>query len=596
MPIPRQTKTKTQVKVHDLIIQHSAYLQRLAASHADEITKIIDSSSPELVSYLKKRLMRFGVAAADKATADKFAEIEKRVAKIRGAAINEAEAALVMESLKLGDHESSFAEGTVRTLAETVAVKTLSDKAIKNISDFGTFSGKTIQQWFSGFSDADTNRVMNAVRTGVVSGQTTDQIVRALTGTPETNYTDGVLNISRNDAKAIARTATNGVANSVRKEFYEANSDVIEYLVFTATLDGRTSLICANMDGTRWKVPDELDQVRYPPLHPNCRSTVVPDVGAGLLGERPAAAADFTKLAEERYNEKQIEKGNDKRWKDLSPVTRNRYQYREQEEYEKIHGKGSAYTRVSADTTYKEWFSRQDEKFQKDILGPTRFGLYKNGEMPLDKFVDYNSNKSFNIEQLRQKDAEAFEKAGISIGKTSSPKPGASAGGSLHLTVDGSNNFPSGESFKEIKPAYDAAMKSPETFIETIRGAKEEFGAAYDKDGNLYSVGKGHASAVDIPILPESKLVIHNHPDNMPPSPTDITSFIEHKCKEMRIITDKGEYSLTSGGKSGIINIDEFVRRWKLNEPAENISAENYSNLLKEILHGSGIKTSYRKI
>ncbi len=55
---------------------------------------------------------------------------------------------------------------------------------------------------------------------------------------------------------------------------YEANG-VEEYEIL-ATLDNRTSDICQNLDGQRFKVSEKRVGVNYPPFHPLCRTTTIP--------------------------------------------------------------------------------------------------------------------------------------------------------------------------------------------------------------------------------------------------------------------------------------------------------------------------------
>ena len=47
-----------------------------------------------------------------------------------------------------------------------------------------------------------------------------------------------------------------------------------EYFTFIATLDNRTSEICAEMDGKTFKITEAEAGLNVPPLHPNCRSTI----------------------------------------------------------------------------------------------------------------------------------------------------------------------------------------------------------------------------------------------------------------------------------------------------------------------------------
>jgi hypothetical protein len=42
---------------------------------------------------------------------------------------------------------------------------------------------------------------------------------------------------------------------------------------------------------------------------------------------------------------------------------------------------------VPGDITYRDWFQLQDEAFQRKVLGPTRFTLWKAGQVKLGQFV-----------------------------------------------------------------------------------------------------------------------------------------------------------------------------------------------------------------
>lgn len=86
-----------------------------------------------------------------------------------------------------------------------------------------------------------------------------------------------------------------------------------------------------------------------PPAHPNCRSTTIPQVAG------------------------------------LEPVPRQ---------------------------TYAEWFGKQTASVQDDILGKTKGLLYRQGGMTVDRFVD-NRGRVLTLDQLRRRDASAFEKAGV---------------------------------------------------------------------------------------------------------------------------------------------------------------------------------------
>lgn len=69
-----------------------------------------------------------------------------------------------------------------------------------------------------------------------------------------------------------------------------------------------------------------------------------------------------------------------------------------------VHGVAPA-----EDLGFEAWMKTQDAATQKEVLGATRFKLWKDGDMKLDRFVD--GNQSLTLEQLRQRDAAAFARA-----------------------------------------------------------------------------------------------------------------------------------------------------------------------------------------
>lgn len=77
---------------------------------------------------------------------------------------------------------------------------------------------------------------------------------------------------SYNNSVRLVRTEMNYIANKGTLDCYKEN-EVVEMYEYIATLDSRTSEICAEMDGKIFKVSEAISGINYPPLHPNCRST-----------------------------------------------------------------------------------------------------------------------------------------------------------------------------------------------------------------------------------------------------------------------------------------------------------------------------------
>ncbi|MFR1518139.1 MAG: minor capsid protein [Clostridia bacterium] len=74
-------------------------------------------------------------------------------------------------------------------------------------------------------------------------------------------------------ARRLVRTESCYVANQAEMESYR-ECEIDKYR-FVATLDLRTSEICATLDGKEFPVDKEQLGVNCPPMHPNCRSTTI---------------------------------------------------------------------------------------------------------------------------------------------------------------------------------------------------------------------------------------------------------------------------------------------------------------------------------
>lgn len=82
------------------------------------------------------------------------------------------------------------------------------------------------------------------------------------------------MNTARYNGERLARTEVNHAANEATRASYKELG--VERYEFLATLDTRTSEICAGLDGKVFRLADAQAGTNYPPMHPNCRSTTVP--------------------------------------------------------------------------------------------------------------------------------------------------------------------------------------------------------------------------------------------------------------------------------------------------------------------------------
>ncbi|MBW7649795.1 minor capsid protein [Anoxybacillus sp. ST4] len=116
----------------------------------------------------------------------------------------------------------------------------------------------------------NTNALVNALRTelylGIQQGESIDKIAKRI---------DKQFNSKAYQSQRLIRTESARVISSAQEKIYK-ESGVVKYLMYTATLDNRTSDICRSRDGKKWSIDDPNRPMI--PAHPNCRSCWIPAI------------------------------------------------------------------------------------------------------------------------------------------------------------------------------------------------------------------------------------------------------------------------------------------------------------------------------
>lgn len=219
------------------------------------------------------------------------------------------------------------------------------------------FQGETLRGWWDTVSVSGQNDILREINIGLVNGQSNQTIARRVWGT----NSGSAFNKMRRNAVTIVRTATTEASQIAREQTYEKNADIIKGVQYVATLDSRTTEICASLDGKEFKV----GQGPRPPMHMRCRSTTVPitksweEIGLGRFG-----------------------------LKEPTPQLR-----------------ASANGRVPAKTTYPEWLSKQPQSVQNRVLGKGKAEIFRkdpsNPDEAFSRFVDTNF-KPISLERVKQ--------------------------------------------------------------------------------------------------------------------------------------------------------------------------------------------------
>jgi SPP1 gp7 family putative phage head morphogenesis protein len=205
--------------------------------------------------------------------------------------------------------------------------------------------GDSTERWFAKMLQGPTADSVRAwVNTGIQQGLTTDEIVRGLRGTKEQT---GILSDKPLYAvAALVRTAATHASTVGRNESYKALGAT--HYRFVATLDSKTSIQCASLDGQTFP----LGKGPVPPLHPNCRSSTVPifDPGEPMQGDRAT-----------------------------------------------IDGP------VPADQTFRQWLEGRSMGEQNEVLGRTKAEAWRSGKLSIDQMLGADL-QPLTLAELREMD------------------------------------------------------------------------------------------------------------------------------------------------------------------------------------------------
>jgi SPP1 gp7 family putative phage head morphogenesis protein len=151
-------------------------------------------------------------------------------------------------------------------------------------------NGEVLTKAFRGIAVDQAEQFSQVVRNGLLTGETTPSIAKRLIGNLQFGEDAKTVRqlvaaggqataVADNQVMALVRTSINQVANTASQQVYEANQDITKKYRYVATLDSRTSSICAALDNQEFP----YGKGPMPPQHFNCRSTTVPIIDPDIL-------------------------------------------------------------------------------------------------------------------------------------------------------------------------------------------------------------------------------------------------------------------------------------------------------------------------
>lgn len=323
-------------RILDEAVRHRIALSRYSTATVRRVLAQLNRTDAELV----QRILRADNEGRDPARLERVLD-EVRALQADGWAVVRSRLTDDLDALAAAERD--FAARMVRfgqrSAGASVSASVPTSAQVVAAVNARPFAGRFLRDWITEAEAGAAKRVRETLRQGFIEGRSVADLVREIRGTKALQYRDGVLEISRRGAEAMVRTAMTHTSAVASRVTYEAMG--VARATFVAVLDSRTTLTCAGLNGKTFP----LDRFPYPPRHPNCRSTMVPEVSG------------------------------------LPPVPVR---------------------------SYGEWLRSQPASVQDDILGRTRGKLFREGGLQVDRFTD-SRGKVLTLDQLRRRDAGAFE-------------------------------------------------------------------------------------------------------------------------------------------------------------------------------------------
>jgi hypothetical protein len=366
--------------LRDADISHQIDLQQYSNYVVSRMIALLNKVDPDLFAQITEALERMPPGTY---TVERLEQLLASVRALNAQAYQQLGRELTDELKSFTTYESGYQFQLFRSVVPTQIIAQVDVAMVSAETTYAAamsqpFRGKILRNWAESIAADRMVRIRDAISIGFEEQQTIDQIVRRIRGTKARKYSDAIINIDRQRAETVVRTAISHTAATVRNRFYDANKDLIKATQWLSTIDMRTSDICMVRDGKQY-TPDashkpighSLPWLSGPGrAHWNCRSTSVPV----LKSWKELGGADI---------------------ESFSPSTR-----------------ASMDGQLAADKTFGQWIEEQSAERQDQKLGPTRGKLLRDGKLKFDRLYD-EKGVYLDLETLRKRDAEAFARAGL---------------------------------------------------------------------------------------------------------------------------------------------------------------------------------------
>jgi hydroxyethylthiazole kinase-like sugar kinase family protein len=358
--------TNANDKILDSMTTRALDLQRLAAGQARDVSRFLKALEGDIVAQLAK-VDPTGIGSISRRQA-RLEKLLKQVKVTIVAAYRSEGKRLANELREIADMEARFAASAINKGAGVQLITTeLTRGQLVAITGDLLVQGAPVSDWLSRQAGDTLKRFQDNMRLGIAQGETNSQLMRRIRGGKQNGeVVQGFMNVTRNHADSLVRSATQAVSQASRQAVYNDNDDLIKGEQWLSTIDLRTTIECSARDGLTYTVGTHEPIDHSLPwgggpgnLHWGCRSTSTP------------VLKSFRELG-----------------LDIDEVP--------------LSTRSSLDGQIPQDTTFEGWLSRRTVKEQNENLGVGRAKLWRDGNISFRDLMDANG-RPLSLDELRAK-------------------------------------------------------------------------------------------------------------------------------------------------------------------------------------------------
>lgn len=360
----------------DESIRHQLQLSSYSNTVVRKVIAVLNRSDDRLFAELTVAL---GGMDANSFTVERLRALLFSIAAVSSSAYAQVGRVLEAELRDFVEYEAAYQRlALVSVLPVQVSVAAIDVGAVVAAAFSRPFQGVLLREVWPDLDATKMKKIRQAIAQGFAESKTTDQIIRELRGTKARGFSDGLINVTRRDAEAVVRTALGHFAGYTQDSFVEANQDIIKAVVWSSHIDLRVSKICLIRDG----------KLYTPATHKPIGHAIPWGSGPGRIHWNCRSAQTYVLKS---FKELGIDIEGDSNLQGT---------------------RASLDGQIPKEVKLPEWVQRQSAARQDALFGPTRGKLLRSGDL---KVQDLYSTKGqyLDLNQLRERDAKAFEKAGV---------------------------------------------------------------------------------------------------------------------------------------------------------------------------------------